>query len=57
MQSDRSTRVASETAADLRRYSLLRRHVAEKKIVAERAEAEYCEASFYWKNKVWTRRT
>jgi hypothetical protein len=24
---------------------------AEKKIVVERAEAECCEASFYWKNK------
>ena len=29
-------------------YSLLRRHLAEKRFVVERAEAEYCEASFCW---------
>ncbi len=34
---------------DARRYLLLRRHVAEKKIVTERAETECCEASFCWK--------
>ena len=30
-------------------YILLQRFVAEKKSVFERAEAECCEASFYWR--------
>ncbi len=31
------------------RYSLLRRHVAEKKFVVERVKGDRCEARFYWK--------
>jgi hypothetical protein len=26
-------------------YSLLRRHIAEKKLIAERAKVDYCEAN------------